>query len=35
MWSVGSSATPSDLPDRLQALGMVPEDGRTAPQWTS
>ena len=27
MWSVGSSATPADLPDRLQALGMVPEDG--------
>jgi len=27
MWSVGSSALPSDLPDRLQALGMVPEDG--------
>jgi GNAT superfamily N-acetyltransferase len=27
MWSVGSSARPSDLPDRLQALGMVPEDG--------
>jgi hypothetical protein len=27
MWSVGSSARPSDLPDRLQALGMVPEEG--------
>jgi GNAT superfamily N-acetyltransferase len=27
MWSVGSSAIPADLPDRLQALGMVPEDG--------
>ncbi len=27
MWSVGSSAMPADLPDRLQALGMVPEDG--------
>jgi GNAT superfamily N-acetyltransferase len=27
MWSVGSSATPADLSDRLQAVGMVPEDG--------
>ena len=27
MWSVGSSARPSDLPDRLRALGMVPEEG--------
>jgi len=26
MWSVGSSAMPANLPDRLQALGMAPED---------
>jgi GNAT superfamily N-acetyltransferase len=27
MWSVGSSARPSDLADHLQSLGMVREDG--------
>ena len=27
MWSVGSSATPSDLAERLQDLGLVPEEG--------